>query len=132
LRNSIKASVEQVRIVDSRAIQLFCLIGLLPSGITADDLSELWELKQQTSSEWVSLAETLKKYSLLIQKDPTTSELTSKQHKYILLPFMCTAAENLLSKFELEQDQSTIVEFFLNRLRGPFRGLYVESKRAEQ
>lgn len=66
LRNSIKASVEQVKSVDQRAIQLFCLIGLLPAGITADDLSELWELKQQTNSEWVSLAETLKKYSLLI------------------------------------------------------------------
>jgi hypothetical protein len=45
LRNSIKASVEQVRNVDPRAIQLFCLIGLLPSGITSDDLTELWELK---------------------------------------------------------------------------------------
>jgi hypothetical protein len=55
------------------------LIGLLPSGVTAEDLSELLELKQQTSSEWVTLVETLKKYSLLIQKEETESELTKRQ-----------------------------------------------------
>jgi hypothetical protein len=45
---------------------------------------------------------------------------------------MCTTAENLLSKFELEEDQSIIVDYLLNRLKDTFRGMYVEKKRAEQ
>ncbi len=39
---------------------------------------------------------------------------------------MCTTAENLLSKFELEQDQSIIIEFLLNRLKDTYKGMYVE------
>ena len=92
------------------------MIGLLPAGLAEDDLSELWELRKSQSNDWVSLVETLKKYSLLVQKEETQSEITYKQQKYYLLPFMCTTAENLLSKFDLEKEQSTIVGFFMKRI----------------
>ena len=30
-----------------KAVELFCLIGLMPGGVTQDDLKELWDKEKQ-------------------------------------------------------------------------------------
>jgi hypothetical protein len=48
---------------NEKAIELFCLLGLLPGGITEHDLTSVWG-----SEEWVVLGEHLRNASLLVEK----------------------------------------------------------------
>jgi len=47
LRNSIETSIEQVKSKEPLAIELFCLLGLLPNGISENDLTLIWKLRQK-------------------------------------------------------------------------------------
>ena len=51
---------------NERAIDLFCLLGLLPGGVTEKDLDALWG-----NLDWYVLSELLRKASLLEEKIET-------------------------------------------------------------
>jgi len=51
---------------NEKAIDLFCLLGLLPGGITENDLTVVWG-----NEEWVVLSEHLRNASLLVEKIET-------------------------------------------------------------
>lgn len=93
-----------MRTTNPSAIELFCLLGMLPGGVTEQDLNSLWEGNNSNLKDWVFLAEELKNYSLLVEKIETENELTKLKRKYMLsVPFMNRYAESLLRPFELRQ-----------------------------
>lgn len=100
LKMSMDISIQRVREENPDAILLFCLIGLLPGGITASDLSKLWQ-----DESWYPLAEYLSHNSLLVEKLQYNSSITNlKERKYLLLPFMNKYAESLLNNMELRHN----------------------------
>ena len=42
LRLSLDTAIGNIEAKSPEAIELFCLIGLMPGGVTKDDLKELW------------------------------------------------------------------------------------------
>jgi len=44
LRLSLDTSIINMNAKNPKAVELFCLIGLMPGGVTTDDLKELWAL----------------------------------------------------------------------------------------
>jgi hypothetical protein len=94
-----------VRSVQPQAIDLFCLLGMLPGGISDTDLNQLWHNKDH--KEWDFLIDILKNYSLLVER--TEFQKT----KFMLsVPIMNIYAVSLLKPYELRQFQDLIVEFF--------------------
>ena len=92
LKVSLDASVQHVRKQSEAAIELFCLLGLLPGGVTEPQLSELW-----AGADWLVLAEMLRKASLLMERLETHNFATRGEKKFTLLPFMNKYAESLLN-----------------------------------
>lgn len=66
LKVSLDASIQYVRSIQPQAVDLFCLLGLLPGGVTERDLNHLWHEKDD--KEWYLLVTTLKNYSLLVER----------------------------------------------------------------
>ena len=96
LKVSMDASVQYVRSTQPQAIDLFCLLGMMPGGATQKDLTQLWGQMPGRDREWEFLTQILKKYSLLVDK----IELATSKVKYQLLgPFMNKYAESLLTRF---------------------------------
>jgi len=62
------ASIQHMKRQHPEALELFCLLGLIPGGITEADLTIIWQ-----SDEWINLAELLRKASLLKEKIETSS-----------------------------------------------------------
>jgi len=85
LNVSLDFSVKHVRDVAPKAIDFYCLIGLLPGGADTNDLDALW------GDDWLSLAERLLRASLLVKKPQSSGE-----NRFTLLPFMNSYAEKLM------------------------------------
>ena len=112
LKVSMDASTMHMRSTCPEALNLFCLLGMLPGGVSEQDLPILWQ-----SDLWLSLTETLRKASLIVESTQEAPKLSKrvkmsqstfekgvKQGKNIrifrLLPFMNKYAESLLSNFD--------------------------------
>lgn len=73
----------------------------MPGGITEQDLNTLWHGKENVK-DWYMLGDTLKQYSLMIERLETQSELTKQKTKYMLsVPIMNIYAVSLLKPHEL-------------------------------
>ena len=88
LRVSLELSIERVRKNNEAALNLFGLIGMLPSGANKEEITEMWGDKS-----WVPLKDELVRASLLIFK---TDDLGS--FVYNMLPFMSIRATEILEE----------------------------------
>ncbi len=70
-----------------KAVELFCLIGLMPGGVTQEDLKELWDKEKQ---DWFGFIQELINAQLVQKKSYSNFNKQSKDSiiKYSLLPFM--------------------------------------------
>ena len=102
------------------------MLGLLPGGITENDLTLVWE-----NEDWVVLSEHLRNASLLAEKVETHNIISNGQKKYSLLPFMNKYAEELLNAFELKREHERCVNFLLSILKRLYSDVGVEEKRSE-
>lgn len=89
LKVSLDASVQAIRAHEPQAIELFCLLGMLPSGIKTKDLEQLWSPGKK---EFGFLAEVLKKHSLLVEQ----IEPDGSSKIMLSVPLMVKYAESLL------------------------------------
>ncbi|CAI2377964.1 unnamed protein product [Moneuplotes crassus] len=95
LRVSLELSIAQLREKNRDALDLFCLIGLLPSGADKDEITQIWG-----DNSWKKLKNTLVGSSLLIHKNNQ-----SEEDIYYMLPFMSErACEILRENQELHTD----------------------------
>jgi len=72
LKVSLDTSIAHMKRENEKAIDLFCLLGLLPGGITESDLTVVWG-----NEEWVVLSEHLRNASLLVDKVETQNIISS-------------------------------------------------------
>ena len=86
LRVSLELSIERVRKNNEAALNLFGLIGMLPSGANKEEITEMWGDKS-----WVPLKDELVRASLLIFKIDGTGSFV-----YNMLPFMSVRATEIL------------------------------------
>ncbi|CAI2370088.1 unnamed protein product [Moneuplotes crassus] len=98
LRVSLELSIAQLREKNRDALDLFCLIGLLPSGADKDEITQIWG-----DNSWKKLKNTLVGSSLLIHRNNTTDA-----DIYYMLPFMSERACEIL-----EEDKKLQREFHL-------------------
>ena len=87
LKVSLDTSIQHMTEHSPKALQLFCLIGLLPGGCTEEDLDYLW------GKNWRKYSELLLRASLLVKK-------SQPEIRYTLLPFMNKYAEDLMDDEE--------------------------------
>ena len=80
LRVSLELSISRLKENNPEALQLFCLIGLLPSGANRDEINQIWG-----SKGWRKLKDVLIGSSLLIHR-------YNDDDIYFLLPFMAERA----------------------------------------
>lgn len=92
---SLNISINHIKKVNSKALDLYMMIGLLPAGIKQGELTELWG-----STDWKPLKQQLINSSMLVYR-PTEKLIT-------ILPFMATRAFELL-----EENESLKTEFHL-------------------
>lgn len=59
LKLSTDASIQHIRNISAKAIDLFCLLGLMPGGISDTDLDILWRAKED-NKYWDGKMEILK------------------------------------------------------------------------
>jgi len=96
LRVSLELSISRLRDKSREALELFCLIGLLPSGVNKDEISQIWGDKN-----WSRLKNILIGSSLLIHK-------YNDGDIYYMLPFMSERAWEIL-----EEDPKQRTQFHL-------------------
>ena len=65
LRLSLEASILILEKEDKKALQFFFMIGLLPGGVSDEELIEIW------GENWQQMAEKLESVSLLSIKETT-------------------------------------------------------------
>lgn len=85
MRMSLEVSINHLKNKKPEALDLFKLFGLLPVGITQDELTELWG-----DMSWRPLKYQLIRSSMLVQKQAEKS--------FSLLPFMAIRAYELLEE----------------------------------
>lgn len=78
LRVSLELSISRIRDKDPKVLDLFGLIGLLPSGANKVEITQMWG-----DNSWKPLKDILVRFSLLIHKSGEASS-----DVYYLLPFM--------------------------------------------
>lgn len=88
-------SIQHVREKFPDSLKLFGLIGMLPSGVSKDELTQLWG-----NNRWKKYKDVLVRSSLLIHRNEDNSDV------YSMLPFMSERAceildENIQQKTEL-------------------------------
>ena len=76
LKLSLDTSIKSMINKNPKAVELFCLIGLMPGGVTEKDLNVLW------GSDWYGYISILMGAQLALKKT------NSNETKYTLLPFM--------------------------------------------
>jgi len=95
LRVSLEMSIESIQKTCPDSLNLFSLIGMLPSGINKEEITQVWGNK-----EWIKLKDTLVRSSLLIHKN-----MLEESDIYYMLPFMSErACEMLNSNHQLRRD----------------------------
>ena len=62
LKVSMDTSTLHMRNTQPEALNLFCLLGMLPGGVSELDLPILWE-----SDRWIVLVECLRRASLIVE-----------------------------------------------------------------
>ena len=105
LKVSIDASTLAMRAEHPEALNLFCLIGMLPGGVSEDDLSILWE-----NAQWMTLIEHLRRASLIVEKVESNSV-----RKFRLLPFMNKYGESLLNAYDHKIFRDKCCRFLLGK-----------------
>ena len=96
--------------VDPKAIDLFCLIGLLPGGCTEQELDYMWGIG------WLKLAERLLRASLLVKKS-----YENGMNSYTLLPFMNQYAENIMEPLKKKEYHLKCCNFYAKVLMDLFK-----------
>ena len=86
LRVSLELSIEHIRKKNEQVLNLFGLIGMLPSGTNKEEITEIWGDKS-----WIPLKDELIRASLLIYKIDTEGSFS-----YNMLPFMSVRATEIL------------------------------------
>lgn len=88
LRVSLELSISSLREKDQEALELFCLIGMLPSGANKDEINQIWG-----DHSWQKLKNTLIGSSLLIHRNNE-----DQSDIYYMLPFMSERACEILEE----------------------------------
>ena len=105
LKVTLDASVQHVRSFEPQAIDLFCLIGMLPAGATEQELLELWTGQ---GKDIYHLLQVLLKYSLIVDKT------VGERVEYTLsVPIFNVYAVSLLNRYQYREFNSKIVDFFV-------------------
>jgi hypothetical protein len=98
LRVSLDVSITRLRNKNKEALNLFGLIGMLPSGANKEEISQIWG-----DNSWKPLKDILVRSSLLIHKNnPDDSDI------YYMLPFMSERACEII-----EEDRKLKQKFHL-------------------
>jgi hypothetical protein len=108
LRVSLDISISNLLTAQPKAIELFCLIGLLPGGCKEYDLTILW------GSDWQKYTERLLRASLLVKKTE------NQQKRYTMLPFMNKYAQELLKIEEKRRMHKNVCRYILDILMDIF------------
>ena len=98
LKVSMDTSTLHMRNTQPEALNLFCLLGMLPGGVSESDLPLLWQ-----SDQWLVLTESLRRASLIVERVEMSSlysGVSKNLRTFRLLPFMNKYAESLLSTFD--------------------------------
>ena len=90
LRVSLELSINNMKNVMPEVLNLFGFIGLLPGGVTDDELTKMWG-----NSKWMTLKDALIRASLLVYKTDNKGTFV-----YSMLPFMSLRAFKLLEQNE--------------------------------
>ena len=103
LKFSMDASTMHMRNTQPEALNLFCLLGMLPGGVSEVDLPIIWQ-----SDKWLMLTESLRRASLIVESTAEVHQFgggkaTKTLRTFRLLPFMNKYAESLLSHFDRER-----------------------------
>ena len=120
LKVSMDTSTMHMRAHQPEALNLFCLLGMLPGGVCDSDLKVLVE-----SGKWLALTEYLVKASLVVDQDEKT------QRSYRLLPFMNKYAESLLSPFDRMTFHNKCCLWLLSKVMNIFRRIKTEEAREQ-
>lgn len=88
LRVSLELSISRIREKNPQSLDLFGLIGLLPSGANKEEITQLWGDK-----DWKGLKDALVRSSLLIHKSSR-----DEADVYYMLPFMSERACEILDE----------------------------------
>jgi len=125
LKVSMDTSTLHMRNTQPEALNLFCLLGMLPGGVSEVDLPILWQ-----SDQWLVLTESLRRASLIVEKVEVLRDGTAKSIRtFRLLPFMNKYAESLLSHFDRIRFHNQCCEWLLSQVMEIFKGLKTEEKR---
>ena len=107
------------------ALNLFCLIGMLPGGVSEDDLENLWG-----NAQWMTLIEHLRRASLIVEKVETNSLRTKNGvRKFRLLPFMNKYAESLLNSYDHKTFRDKCCRFLLEKCAVLYNVFHTETHR---
>ena len=119
---SLDASTLAMRHDKPEALNLFCLIGMLPGGVSESDLSILWK-----SGHWVPLIEHLRRASLIVEKvESDLFDSNKKVRKFRLLPFMNKYAESLLNSYDHKTFRDKCCRFLLDKCTFLFNVFHTE------
>ena len=109
-----------------KAVELFCLIGLMPGGVTQDDLKELWNREKQ---DWFGFIQELINAQLVQKKSypHINKQSTEKIVKYNLLPFM--NYYSFLINEDLDSQHLKICKYFKKLMLNIYNKIDVEKER---
>ena len=125
LKVTLDASTLTMRHEQPEALNLFCLIGMLPGGVSEDDLSLLWK-----AGHWMPLIEHLRKASLIAEKtEPNPLDNNKTIRKFRLLPFMNKYAESLLNSYDHKTFRDKCCRFLLDKCASIYAVFHTESHR---
>lgn len=105
LKVSMDTSTLHMRNKEPEALNLFCLLGMLPGGISEIELPVCLQ-----SEKWILLTETLRRASLLVERIEENYQTLGASARglrvFYLLPFMNKYAQSLLSTFDRQKIHS--------------------------
>lgn len=101
LKVSVDTYIQYLNESDPKALKLFNLVGLLPGGVSEEELNYLW------GEDWPVYTNKLCRASLLLKKTELNGLI-----KYSLLPFMNNYAYEGMREFELHEKHLMICKFF--------------------
>ena len=122
-------STLHMRNTQPEALNLFCLLGMLPGGVSEADLPELWQ-----GDQWLVLTESLRRASLIVERVEEASEggqgaRGKGLRTFRLLPFMNKYAESLLSAFDRGRFHNLCSSWLLVRCMRLFTKVRTEESR---
>lgn len=130
LKVSMDTSTMHMRNTDPEALKLFCLLGMLPGGVSELDLPIVWQ-----SEKWLMLTESLRRASLVVESVAEGHQyggaVTKSLRTFRLLPFMNKYAESLLSNFDRERFHKQSCQWLLGKVMEIFRNFKTEERRID-